>query len=240
MSKITEKQLIDSLRQLKEIKPRQEWASLLKSQVLAEKSVEIKSVRHPAQFASFMNVFSQKQMVYSFAAFLLLIAGVFGFVQLFPVSINPEQTASLTSSTGLTQNVADLNTKIAALKSNLKTTSTTNLQTAKAVADQIQKIKQLQTKTLADVAGTTTDKNLTQALSAADSTLAPLVEGEISDLQKTTLTIDQQRILVQAQALYVKGDYSGALEQIWNLSNNTANNSSTGSSLTNTTSPTNK
>ena len=238
MSKITEKQLIDSLRQLKEIKPRQEWASLLKSQVLAEKSVEIKSVRHPAQFASFMNVFSQKQMVYSFAAFLLLIAGVFGFVQLFPVSINPEQTASLTSSTGLTQNVADLNTKIAALKSNLKTTSTTNLQTAKAVADQIQKIKQLQTKTLADVPGTT-DKNLNEALVAADSTLAPLVESEINDLQKTTLTIDQQKILAVAQDLYKKSDYSGALEKVWDLSNNTSNTTNN-SSLTNTTSPTNK
>lgn len=240
MAKITEKQLIDSLKQLKEIKPRKEWALLLKSQILTEKQAEIKTTEHPAQFAGFMNIFSQKQMAYSFATLLLLIAGVFGLVKLLPSNTAPQQTASLIRQTGLTHNVADLNVKITELKKNLKNTSLTNLQTAKAVADQIQKIKQLQTKTLADVLSAPDEKSLKDALSSADSTLAPLIENEINDLQKTTLTADQQKILVQAQDLYKKGDYSGALEKIWDLSNNSNSNTTNLQSLINTTSPTNK
>ena len=50
MTKITEKQLIESLSQLKEIKPRKEWAVLLKSQILAEAK--------PAETISFMDVIS--------------------------------------------------------------------------------------------------------------------------------------------------------------------------------------
>ena len=41
MTKITQEQLIESLSQLKEIKPRKEWAVLLKSQILAEKQAEL-------------------------------------------------------------------------------------------------------------------------------------------------------------------------------------------------------
>lgn len=217
MSKITEQQLIESLKQMKQIKPRQEWVSLLRSQILSERVIE--PIHAQFSFASAISNSFSRRVAYSFATLLLLIAGAFGLVKLLPVNTTPQQTASLTGQAGLSQNVADLNTKIVALKQNLKTTSSTNLQTAKAVADQIQKIKQLQTKTLADVPGTAADKNLNEALAAADSTLAPLVESEINDLQKTTLTTDQQKILAQAQDLYKKADYSGALEQIWNLSN---------------------
>ena len=233
MTKITDKQLIESLKQLQEIKPRKEWAVLLKSKVLAERTAAIKTIENPAQFAGFMNIFSKRQIAYSFATLLLLAAGIFGATKLLPANSVPQQTASLTG------NVADLNTKVTELKKNLSVGVSTNLKTAKAVADDIQRIKKLQTKTLADISGTQNEKNLNNALSLADNTLAPLVESEISDLQKTTLTVDQQKILVQAQDLYGKGDYSGALEQIWDLSNNTGNTTNS-QDLTNTTSPTNK
>lgn len=41
MVKITQKQLIEQIKQLKEIKPRKEWAILLKSQILIGKQVEL-------------------------------------------------------------------------------------------------------------------------------------------------------------------------------------------------------
>jgi len=233
MTKITEEKLIESLKQLKEIKPNQEWASLLRSQVFLSAEASAKVEAEPARFAGFMNVFSQRQFAYSFAAILLLVAGAFGLVKLFPSNTAPQQTASLIG------NVADLSTQITELQKNSNASSPTNLKTAKAVADDIQKIKQLQTKTLADVSGTSNEKALSNVLSLADSALAPLVQSEIADLQKTTLTADQQKILAQAQDLYNKADYSGALEKIWDLSNNT-NNATDNSSLTNTTSPTNK
>ena len=40
MVKITQEQLIESLNQLKEIKPKKEWAVLLKSQILTEQMID--------------------------------------------------------------------------------------------------------------------------------------------------------------------------------------------------------
>ena len=53
MTKITEKQLIDSLKQLKEIKPNKEWAVLLKSKIIAEKRAEVEFI--PATSIGFMD-----------------------------------------------------------------------------------------------------------------------------------------------------------------------------------------
>ena len=44
MARLTQKLLIEQVKTLKEIKPRQEWASLLKSQILSETKVETKIV----------------------------------------------------------------------------------------------------------------------------------------------------------------------------------------------------
>jgi hypothetical protein len=251
MAKITEKQLIESLKQMKEIKPRKEWASLLRSQILAEKKVEV--AEQPAQFSGFKNAFSamffQKRMAYSLAALLILMAGVFGALKLLPVGeTSQKDIASLTGQSALLkQNVEALNNKISNLSASnssklaindidknvsdlaktLKSTSVKDPQTLKEIVSSL--------KTLADISGDKTDL-------ASDPNVQDLyqtvVQSQIADLQKTTLTSDQKNILSEAQDLYNKGDYSGALEKIWDLSNNSSNVTNS-SSLINTTSPTN-
>ena len=70
MTKITQEQLIESLNQLKGIKPRREWAVLLKSQILSEQ----KEVIVKAQSVGFMDVisaiFAPKKLVYVLSSVL--------------------------------------------------------------------------------------------------------------------------------------------------------------------------
>jgi len=134
MTKITQKQIIESLKQMKEIKPRQEWAILLKSQILAPKQVEIevpvkqKTILRQGYAREksvgildiISSVFFQRKLAYSSALALFLIVGIFGFAQytipgdlLFPLKeVTEQSTAALTGHTTLNQDVANLNNSI--------------------------------------------------------------------------------------------------------------------------------
>jgi hypothetical protein len=124
MSKITQKQLIEQMKMLKEIKPRKEWAVLLKSQILAEKQAETKIIAQPTNTIGIMDVISsvffQRKLAYAFTAVLFMIVGVFGFAKytvpgdlLFPVKkIAESSQAALTGQTSLKQNVLTLNNRI--------------------------------------------------------------------------------------------------------------------------------
>ena len=237
MAKITEKQLISSLQQLKEIKPRKEWAVLLRSQILAEVQVETKVAEQPAKFAGFMNIFAERKMVYSFAVMLLLIFGAFGLVKLMPSEKLPNKsTASLTGQTGIKQNVVALNTRINDLvkvtkegetdtipsaKNDVKTTVS---ELAKSLKDNpvqdSDTIKDIASslKTLADVPGT----DLTATPDVQDL-YQTVVHSQIADLQKTTLTDSQKKILTDAENLYGQGRYQEALEEIYNINQTISN-----------------
>ena len=80
MTKISQKQLIESLKQARQIKPRAEWVSLLKSQILAEKKSEPNISNQPAKFAGFISIlssaFSPKKLAYSLVAILFVIVGI--------------------------------------------------------------------------------------------------------------------------------------------------------------------
>ncbi len=86
MPKINEKQLIEAIKKLNEIKPRKEWVVLAKSQIFEGVS-EGKILRKPL-FAEKMHgvldifsIFQQRKLAYALATFVLMIAGVFGFAQ---------------------------------------------------------------------------------------------------------------------------------------------------------------
>lgn len=201
MSKITEKQLISKLSELKAIKPRQEWASLLKSQILAEKQ-EVVAEKNSATFAGFMNVFSQtfsqRKLAYSLATLALMVIGVLGFVK-YETDVSFRQfaqssQASLMGQTEMKQSVASLKVKINNLKVNDKTA-------VKEIAVSL--------KTLASVSG----KDLTTNSEVVDL-YETIVARQISDLKKSTLTIDQKKILTKAEDLYGQEKYSDALEQL--------------------------
>jgi len=102
MPKLTEKQLIGALRELREIKPRKEWVSLIKSQILepakslTEKEADFAKQNIPLRTWSISNLLPrlnyQRKLAYAFASLVFIIVGTFGFAHytmpgdlLFPV-----------------------------------------------------------------------------------------------------------------------------------------------------------
>ena len=81
----------------------------------------------------------------------------------------------------------------------LKDNPTKDSQTIKNIASSL--------KTLADMPGTDLSAN-----QDVQNLYQTVVESQIADLQKTTLTDDQKNILAQAENLYSQGKYSDALE----------------------------
>ena len=236
MTKITQKKLIEQMKMLKEIKPRKEWAVLLKSQILSEQK-EITPVQ--AQSAGFENFISNfkfqisnsfsRRLAYSFAVILFLVVGVFGFARytvpgdlLFPVKKIAEQSqAALTGQSGLKQNVATLNSRINDLAQVAKNGRTGNIPSAISEVAQAAKdlkdnsiqdpntLKEIASslKTLADVPGTDLSAN-----SDVKDLYQTVVQSQIADMQKATLTDDQQKTLTQAEDLYGQGKYEQAFE----------------------------
>jgi len=239
-------QLIEQIKSLKEIKPRKEWVVLLKSQILAEKQLEINIVkRSEAKSVGVLDilysVFFQRKLAYSFAVALLMVLGAFGFAQntvpgdlLFPVKkISEQSQAALTGHTGLKQNAVVLNNRINDLVQVAKAGKNNNISSAideiKAnaielakdlednTADDPQTLKEIAVslKTLAAIPGT--DLASSPGIEALYQIVA---QQQVDELKKATLTVGQQEILVEVEDLYNKGNYSVALEKIWDLSNN--------------------
>ena len=206
MTNITEKQLIESLKSLKEIKPRKEWAVLLKSQIIAEKQTET-VISNPARFAGIVDTifsaFSNRKLVYAFAAILVIVFGAFGATKLLPTAEAPKQTALLTTPSQQVLVLKNqINTTVRGLSQNLKNNPAQDPQAIKILA-----------KTLADMPGEVTSSPDVKDL------MQTVVETEISDLQKITLTDSQKITLTQAQDLDSQGKYVEALEQIMVINN---------------------
>lgn len=244
MPKLTQKQVITAVRSLKEIKPNQEWVSLLKSQILTEQPVEIITPVVTAKKISIMEVITsvvfQRKMAYALASFVFVITGIFGFAQytmpgdlLFPIRKASEQSqAALTFQTGLKQNMVALNNRISdlaqaakqgrqdsipstigeikadvtELAKTLKDNPTTNTQVIKDIASSL--------KTLASVPGT----DLSEMQGVKDL-YQIVVESQIADLEKATLTDEQKEALVKVKELHNQQKYAEALEEILLIGN---------------------
>lgn len=242
MEKITQKQLIGQIQGLKQIKPNQEWASLLKSQILAEKPVE-NAVAEKSIFVSIMDVltatFYQRKLAYALATFVFMVVGVLGFAQytmpgdlLFPIKKLAEQSqANLSGKTLINQDVAKLSSRINDLaqvaKSGKKGNVSSVVSEITANASELTKslkdgsadsatLKEIATslKVLADVSET----DLSQSKDVKDLYEA-VVSGQIADLEKTTLTDEQTEILKKAKDLYGQEKYADALEEILLINN---------------------
>jgi len=206
MAKVTQKQLIDQLRMLKDIKPRQEWAVLLKSQIFLSAETSVKAeAKKPGIMDVLTSVFFQKRLAYSLATILILVAGVFGIMKFLPLgTVSQKSTASLTTGQVASPDpkvVAVINSKIKDLTQALKDNPEQTPQAIQGIAASL--------KTLADVPGA----NLTANPEVQDL-YKTVVANQILDLQKTTLTDDQQKILSDTVSLYNAGKYSDALEEI--------------------------
>jgi hypothetical protein len=228
MTAITEKQLIDSLKQLKEIKPNKQWASSLKSTLLENKVPGRMTGSSFAQKVSFMDilssVFTQRKLAYSFASILLLAVGVFGASDylglLSPINNVAEQSsAGLTAKVEPNKNVVDLNNKInelaKATKANSVAVADINIKVSELAknlksteVNDPQVIKEI-TKTLASISGTDLSAN-----PDVKDLYQTIVQNEILEQQKTTLSDSQKKVLAEVQTLYDEGEYYQAFEKI--------------------------
>lgn len=240
MLKISEKQLIESLKQLKEIKPRKEWAILLKSEILNSKletnpKSKILISKTVSDFGLRISSLFSRKLAYSFATLVFVIIGIIGFAEytvpgdlFFPVKKLSEQSqAALAGQSVLRQDVAALSNRINDLaqvakegkKDNIPSAISEINANAKDLAQSLKDnpIKDQKTlakianslKTLANVPGT----DLTASQDVKDLYRA-VVQNQIADLQKTTLTDEQKIVFTDAEELYDQGKYADALEKI--------------------------
>ncbi len=243
MPKFTQKQVIEAIKELKSIKPRQEWAILLKSQILSPEPEPQKARELPAQKISFWQIMQtvlfQKKLAYAFAAFIFVITGMFGFAQytvpgdlLFPVKKLAEQQfqSPLVIAVNRSNDVLqvakekkDVYPAISELKASLADAAKNLAQSiAQAGKDSIRQIaadvkkiedNKKQLQTLG------IDIDSTQETKDLDNALAPLVQAEIVDLEKAILADEQKAQLALAEELYGQQKYSEALEIILTITN---------------------
>jgi len=203
-------ELIAQLKTLKEIKPRKEWASLLKTNLLEKQEVLVA----PVQRVSFMNVFSfvftSKRLAYSFAVILFVVIGVFGFIQLTPVD---EQSVLKQNVVALSSGVDDL-VKQGRNETTINEINVRASELAKNISEKmpnpiVMKEVARSFKTLADVTGVDLDTNPDVV-----NLYQIVVENQIADLEKSTLSESQQKTLDEVKDLYSQEKYAEALEKI--------------------------
>lgn len=219
---MTQKDLIKSLRELRKIEPRKEWAVLLKSQIL-ESQVKKEIVAEKVNFWSFVrNMASAPKFAYSlagFAALVLVAGGLWGNSLLWQkhsvagVSVFKEDVIALGTTVKSAAEASKTGNKenIPAAMKNLTANASQLTQGIKSKSADQQDLKLIGTalKVLADVSGTdlagdSSVKNLYQTL----------VEEQLTELKKTTLTTEQEKALLEAEKLYNNKEYVGSLERI--------------------------
>lgn len=236
MPKMNEKQLIEAIRELKEIKPRQEWVSLVKSQILPKKTWSIGNI---LTYLPQLNYQRKLAYAFAFATLVLIVAGVFGFAQYtvpgdllfsvkkiaesqdpFQIAYNRSEELVQILKENKTQNIAsavsEFKASISGAAKNLVLSltqdprGTPNKKSLKDIAAEVKKIQdnQKQAETLG------IDISQTDEAKEYDNALASLVKDQIGDFEKATLTESQQTALEQAKDLYSQQKYSDALEEI--------------------------
>ena len=240
---MTEKELIKQLKTLKEIKPRKEWALLLKSEILNAKYAEQKIAVKPATKAwSILELFPlfnyQKKLVYAFATLCFFVVGIFGFAQytmpgdlLFPVKKITEQTqtplqVAYNRSEDLVQIIKE--NKIQNLDSAILEFKTSVTDAAKTITQNLVKNNDKESikVVMAEVKKIQDNQEQMKTLGVnigdtkeLDDVLALIVQEQIDSLNESTLTEKQEEALKGITELYEQEKYSDALEQILLISN---------------------
>jgi hypothetical protein len=242
MSKLTQEQLERQIRKLKEIKPRAEWVILAKSQIFNETTAKEAIIENPVRKISFFDIIkaikTQRKMAYSVATLSFVIIGLVGFAQnttpgdlLFSVKKITEQSqASLIGQTGVRKEIATLNNRIndlaqvamqgktsnmpsainevnikaSALTKTLKETPVEDVEIIKEITDSLQ--------VLAYMPGT--DLSESQDIKEL---YKEVVQMQIVSFKKSTLTEEQEEILLEIEELNENEKYIEALEKILSM-----------------------
>ena len=244
---MTEKQLIRQLKELAEIRPRQDWVILTKSRILAEEP--------KTKVFSFFPLFHYK-LAWAPIISVFIIIGLFGFAQntmpgdfLFSVKKMAE-TAQVTFSSTMEKPTASLklaNKRLEDLSRIAENNQVRNLDPAikefqanvaqavknlaeigsnvtssdplvlKEIVAESQKLEENKAKVEA-VLGTIIG-NTDELMSALSILEKQTAAYLIATLEQSTLLEEDQVLLAEAKQDFEAGDYAQALEKIWLLSN---------------------
>ncbi|MFA6358793.1 MAG: hypothetical protein WCY09_09085, partial [Candidatus Omnitrophota bacterium] len=228
----------------KEIKPRQEWVSSLKMQIMSGQAIkpvgqaDIFVAERSARIWDMVSgVMSQRRFAYASATFVFLVVVFLGFARytmpgdvLYPIKKVAEQQIqtplkiAYNRSEELVQIVKENKTQnlepaITEYKSSVS-------DAAKNLADALTNAgdKQTVAQVLTEVKKLQENQQQLEVLglniedgdemSELNSALETIVKNQITDLEAATLTEEQQAILTEAKDLYAEENYSDALEKI--------------------------
>ena len=234
---MTQKELIFKIRELRQIKPREDWVSLTKSQILGEES-------RNQSVASIFQLFFRLKPGYIGLAIVFVVFGAFGFTEsslpgdlLYPVKKIVERSqAVFVSEKGRSQASFELANK--RLEELTKIAETNQVKKIAPALEEYQATIAQVTKNLVKVTATTSDPLVIRELAERTQELEKnkekleqtygiagleikegsnpmkvLVEWFVNDLEKRTLwTEEQKELLNEMKELVEQGKYSEALE----------------------------
>jgi|SRR3989344_3195387 len=206
-----DKKIIFKLQTLKQIKPNQEWAFLLKNEILGNSAIKSNKkvsdgLNYQNVFSNISDVFFQKKLGFALVVLLFVVSGVFGFVNVLP---GDEATKLTNNSKATLTGVSEgnnLSTKVKEVKivvENLTKAIKKNPGIAKDVALELKS-----NGTLASL-GSNTDLQET-----SDVLYKTIIEQMVKDLESSTLNENQQSIFNDVKKLYEGKKYFEALEKM--------------------------
>src|SRR3989338_6719416 len=218
-----EKQLILKLQQLQQIKPRENWVVFNKSKIFGIPQLNVSLYNRIIAMVS--NISLQKRFSYAFAAFIFVFVGLVGANILVEESSVPNQTAaifkpdvSIELIKAKSQNLAD-----AVEKYKLENVNVEEVKVAvKSLADEINSNPGVAKKVAVELKNSGTLASLEGGveLKEVSGDLYKTIDSQvIEELEKTTLTQEQQQMLNEVKDLYDQGKYLEALEEILLINN---------------------
>ena len=238
---MTENQLIGTIKELRQIKPRKDWVFLTKNQIMGEELETTKSLGILDVFPRF--IFQYKFAFATLSVFCVLI-GTFVFAQnalpgdtLYSVKRITEKGKMLLASENEKPNIKFrlVNKRLEELNNIAQTNQVKKLAPAiqefqanvSRAAKDLAQAKQPDVKQIIDTTKKIEEnKQKIEAMGVVvgdskelDNALAQIVEKEINDLDSRTLTDEQKEILIQVKEKFEAADYSAALEKILLLNN---------------------
>lgn len=239
---MTEKELVLKLRQLRQIKPSQDWVSLTKKQILGEEQKQI-------SWLSYFQPFFRLKPGYIGLVIIFVLFGLFGVTQnslpgdlLYPVKkmVERSQAVFVSQEQKTEFSLESANKRLEEITKIAQTNQVKKL--APALEEYQASIAQV-TKSLAKIAATTSDALLIKKLAEQTQKLEKnkekleqtygiagleveeesnptklLVEWLIRDLEKRTLADEQLLLFETAKKNYENGDFNTSLENLLTLS----------------------
>jgi hypothetical protein len=229
------------IKKLNQIKPRQEWVSLLKSEIINSSSVTERKVNIIERKISVAQIISeiifQKKFAYASMTLLFMIVGVFGFARLttpgdifYPVKKIVEQSQQTplqiaynrsedlvrVVSKNKTQNLTPaINEYKASISDAVKNLSDSLAQNSgdESINKVIDEvIKIKENQRNLQVLGVNVGND--DEISELTNLLSAIVKNQIADFEDSTLTEEQQKVLAEVKELNDQEKYSEALELI--------------------------